>query len=266
VGVGAQSLSCGDCDCCLSGDENLCSQGLLGNGGTYNGHYLTGEKTYGGYADRWSGDGRFVFNIPVSMTNEMAATFLCAGVTTYAPLKRYNIGPGDRVGVIGLGGLGHFAVQWIKAMGAEAVVLSHSNRKIEDAIELGCDDYIVSHNVDAMRKNKSTMTHIICTSFANSFDWSLFLNLLKVNGRLILCAIPETPLSGIPPMLLSAKQLRISGTIIGSPRMIEDMLRFAARTHVQPWVNTYSMKDCPASVQAIRDGKPRYRIVLANDN
>ncbi|KAI9472327.1 MAG: chaperonin 10-like protein [Benjaminiella poitrasii] len=267
IGVGAQSWSCGECEDCLSGNENICPKGHLGTngGGTYNGRFPTGDNTYGGYANKWRGDHRFVFKIPCSMTNEMAACFFCAGVTTYAPLRRSRVKAGDRVGVIGIGGLGHFAIQWIRAMGAEVVALSHSDRKREDAMELGCDDYIVTHDVATMKKNANTLTHIICTSFANNFDWSLFLNLLKSDGEFIMVAIPETPLQGIPPLLLAGKQLKITGSIIGSPRMIEDMLQFAANTDVQPWINKYPMKDAPAAVQAVRDGKPRYRIVLENE-
>lgn len=198
------------------------------------------------------------------MTNEMAACFFCSGVTTYAPLRR-NIQPGDRVGVIGIGGLGHFAIQWIKAMGAEPVALSHSDRKREDAMELGCDEYIVTSDEDLMKSRASTLTHIICTSFANNFNWSLFLNLLKSNGKFIMVAIPETPLVDIPPFLLAGKQLTISGSIIGSPRMIEDMLRFAATTSVKPRINKYPMNQVNAAIQAVKDGKPRYRIVLENE-
>ncbi|CAO0797580.1 unnamed protein product [Mucor circinelloides] len=264
IGVGAQCDSCGECEDCRRGDENICKEGILSRGGTYNGNWKNGDKTYGGYANYWRGNHRFVFKIPCSMTNEMAACFFCSGVTTYAPLRR-NIQPGDRVGVIGIGGLGHFAIQWIKAMGAEPVALSHSDRKREDAMELGCDEYIVTSDEDLMKSRASTLTHIICTSFANNFNWSLFLNLLKSNGKFIMVAIPETPLVDIPPFLLAGKQLTISGSIIGSPRMIEDMLRFAATTSVKPWINKYPMNQVNAAIQAVKDGKPRYRIVLENE-
>lgn len=267
AGVGAQCDSCHECNDCLSGNENVCKDGLMGRGGTYNGYWKTGDKTYGGYADKWRGDYRFVFKIPCGLTNEMAASFFCAGVTTYAPLKTHRVQPGSRVGVIGIGGLGHFAIQWVKAMGAEAVALSHSDKKRNDAMELGADQYIVTTDKAELRKNANSLTHLLCTCFVSEgFDWSLYLDLLKNNGQFMMVAIPEKPLAKIPPLLLAGKQISVSGSIIGSPRMVEEMLQFAANTRVKPWINKYPMKDAPAAIQAMRDGKPRYRIILEQEN
>ncbi|KAF7732805.1 hypothetical protein EC973_000080 [Apophysomyces ossiformis] len=262
IGVGAQSGSCLECDTCKNGMENLCQNGIIG---TYNGRYPNGDKSFGGYADRWRGHQRFVFRVPDNMTNETAATFFCAGVTTYAPLKRYGVKPGDRVGVIGIGGLGHFAVQWAKAMGAQVVALSSSDRKREDAKALGCDDYVVTTDKEAMRKLKGSLTHIVCTSFGHDdFDWASYFRSMKENGHFIMVALPETPLNNIPAMLLAARQVSLVGSMIGSPAIIEDMLQFAANHDIKPWLNKYSMKDTPKAVQAMRDGKARYRIILEN--
>ncbi|KAG0168843.1 hypothetical protein DFQ28_004248 [Apophysomyces sp. BC1034] len=262
VGVGAQSGSCLECETCTNGMENLCRKGATG---TYNSRYPNGDKSFGGYADRWRGHQRFVFRVPDNMTNETAATFFCAGVTTYSPLKRYGVKPGDKVGVIGIGGLGHFAVQWAKAMGAQVVALSSSDRKREDAKALGCDDYVVTSDKEAMGKLKGTLTHIVCTSFGHDdFEWALYFQAMRENGHFIMVALPETPLNGIPAMLLAGRQIALVGSMIGSPSMIEDMLQFAANHDVKPWLNKYSMKDTPAAVQAMRDGKARYRIILEN--
>ncbi|KAI8329846.1 chaperonin 10-like protein [Chlamydoabsidia padenii] len=261
VGVGAQSYSCLECDSCKNGFENICEKGIIG---TYNSHWPNGDKTFGGYADKWRGDQHFVFKIPENMTNEMAATFFCAGVTTFAPLRRYNVKKGDRVGVIGIGGLGHFAVLWAAAMGAEVVALSHSESKRKDAKELGCTDFVVASNPDELAKHKDTLTHILCASYATDFDWSAYLPLLKHNGTFILVAAPESTLDGIPPFALLMKQIQLSGSIIGSPRQVEEMLEFAAEHNVRPWLNKYKMTDIAEAIQAFRDGKPRYRIVLEN--
>lgn len=139
------------------------------------------------------------------MTNEIAATFFCAGVTTFSPLRRYNVKKGDRVGVIGIGGLGHFAVLWAAAMGAEVVALSHSESKRKDAEALGCTDFVVTQNHDELKKHASTLTHIVCASYATDFDWATYLNLLVHNGTFILVAAPEAPLSGIPPFAILLK-------------------------------------------------------------
>lgn len=261
VGIGAQCGSCLECTNCKNGLENICEVKTVL---TYNDRWQNGDKTYGGYATKWRGHQRFVFRIPDEMPNDIAATFLCAGVTTYAPLKRYGVKPGDKVGVIGIGGLGHFAVQWAKAMGAQVVALSSSDRKREDAKALGCDDYVITSDKDALNKHAGTFTHIVCTNFSNKFDWPMYLRLIKANGYFIMVALPEEPLKGIPAGLLAVRQISLVGSFIGSPNDIEDMLKFAAATGVRPWINKYSMKDAPAAVQAMRDGKPRYRIVLEN--
>ncbi|KAI8098627.1 chaperonin 10-like protein [Halteromyces radiatus] len=259
IGVGAQSFSCLNCNNCKDGYENLCENGLIG---TYNGKWPNGDKTFGGYADKWRGHQHFVFKVPDHMTNEIAATFFCAGVTTYAPLKRYNVKKGDRVGVVGLGGLGHFGVLWAKALGAEVVVLSHSSRKKQDAFDLGCNEFAATDEEYA--KHRSSLTHILCTSYQQDFDWPKYLDLLKHNGTFILVAAPETALSGIPPFSLIFKQIQLSGSAIGSPAEIEEMLEFAEKHNVKPWINKYKMTDAPTAVQDFRNGKPRYRIVLEN--
>ncbi|KAF7721735.1 hypothetical protein EC973_004173 [Apophysomyces ossiformis] len=260
VGVGAQSGSCLECNRCKNGMENLCNKLV----GTYNHRYPNGDKTFGGYADRWRGHQRFVFRIPDEMTNETAATFLCAGITTYAPLKRYGVKPGDKVGVIGIGGLGHFAVLWAKAMGAHVVALSSSDRKREDAKALGCDDYVVTSDKEALSKLNGTLSHIVCTNFAlEDFDWMSHVQTMKENSHFILLAVPETPVA-VPAFALILRQVSLTGSAIGSPAEIEDMLQFAVKHNIKPWLNKYPMKEAPKAVQAVRDGNARYRILLEN--
>ncbi|KAL0089687.1 chaperonin 10-like protein [Phycomyces blakesleeanus] len=261
IGVGAQSGSCLECEYCKSGNENICHRQFIS---TYNGRWYNGDKTFGGYADKWRGHGRFVFKIPNNMSNEIAATFLCAGVTSYSPLKRFGVKPGDKVGIIGIGGLGHFGVQWAKAMGASVVALSHSDRKRADAKELGCDDYVVTSDKETMDTHNYTFTHILSTSFSNDFDWPRYINLLKPNGHFIIVGVPETPLTNIPALLLAYRQASIVGSAIGSPSMIEDMLKFAATHDVKPWISKYPMKDANEAVKDMREGKARYRFVLEN--
>ncbi|KAI9010507.1 chaperonin 10-like protein [Phycomyces nitens] len=261
IGVGAQSGSCLKCESCKKGEENLCTGGFVG---TYDSHWPNGDKSFGGYADKWRGHEHFVFKVPDNMSNELAATFFCAGVTTYSPLKRFGVKPGDKVGVIGIGGLGHFGVQWAKAMGATVVALSHSDRKRADCKELGCHDYIVTSKKEEMDAQKGTFTHILSTSFGREFDWGHYLGLLKPNGHFIIVGIPEVPLSGIPALVLAMRQVSIVGSAIGSPAVIEDMLQFAAAHGVKPWISKYPMKEANEAVKAMREGKARYRFVLEN--
>ncbi|KAH8552468.1 chaperonin 10-like protein [Umbelopsis sp. PMI_123] len=263
IGVGAQSGSCGECENCKSNQENICLN-IAKATYTYNSKWPNGDEAYGGYADKWRGSSRFVFKVPDNMSNEIAATFFCAGITTYAPLKRYNVTKGSKVGVIGIGGLGHFATQWAKAMGAEVIALSSSDRKREDAANLGCDEYVVTSNKDDMQKHFGTMTHIICTAYSSNFDWVSILSLLKTNGTFILVGLPESPLQGIPAGILAVKQITLCGSLIGSPSEIQEMLEFADKTGVRPWIQKYSMSDVNKAIADFREGKPRYRFVLEN--
>lgn len=169
AGVGAQSRSCHECEVCLDDQENMCQ---AYNVNTYNARWPeSGDKSYGGYADKWRGDYRFVFKVPDNMTSEIACTFFCAGITTYAPLKRSNIIPGKSVvGVMGIGGLGHYGIQFSKALGAKVVGISQSDRKRDVAFELGCDDYINDIDEESMAKYNTGLTHILCTGTSTGFQ------------------------------------------------------------------------------------------------
>jgi D-arabinose 1-dehydrogenase-like Zn-dependent alcohol dehydrogenase len=167
AGVGPIADSCGECKPCNSGISNICEAGPTG---TYNSKWRrNGETTYGGFADKWRGSSRFVVKIPDNVTNENACTMLCGGITSYAPLKRWNVGPGSVVGVMGIGGLGHFGVLFAKALGASVVAISHSEIKREVALELGADEYINSSDQDQLAKGKKTLTHILCTGCSSDF-------------------------------------------------------------------------------------------------
>ncbi|KAI7847690.1 chaperonin 10-like protein [Circinella umbellata] len=264
VGVGAQSGACLQCKFCKNHEENICQGGAVY---TYNSRWPNGDKALGGYANKWSGHQHFVFKLPENLSSEIACTFFCAGVTTYAPLKHHGVTKGSKVGVIGIGKEKfQLITQWAKAMGAEVVALSHSDRKREDAKKLGCDDYIALNEDSKFKEYNGKLTHILCTSFAEDFPWGKYLGLLEPNGKFLMVAIPHGMLHNIPPGLLVAKQTSIIGSAIGSPDDIREMLDFAAKTNVRPWIQKYPMKKAPEAVQAMRDGKARYRYVLCNQD
>lgn len=184
IGVGAQSGSCHRAECtpCSTGWENLCRTEFTG---TYNGIWPNGDKSYGGYADKWRGDCRFVFKIPDNLSNEVACTYFCAGVTTYGPLKRHNVNADSVVGVMGIGGLGHYGIMWAKAMGATVVGMSHNDKKREVATELGADDYIVTSDADDLARYKGKFSHILCTGTGQDFKCKFILFVYgKGPGRL----------------------------------------------------------------------------------
>ncbi|KAI8069066.1 chaperonin 10-like protein [Gilbertella persicaria] len=261
AGVGAQCGSCHECDHCKSGNENLCFRNMVT---TYNSKWENGDKTYGGYADKWRGDCRFAFKIPDHLSNEVAATFFCAGVTTYAPLKRANVNSESTVGIMGLGGLGHYGVLWAKAMGAKVVAISSGDHKREVAKELGCNDYINSRDPEDLKRYTKKFSHILCTGCSSDFEWSTYLALIRGNGYFLNVNAPRWKFPAISPFVLLMNQCFIHGSAIGSPAEIEDMLKFAEEKQIKPWLQKYSMKDVNKALEDFRAGKPRFRFVLEN--
>ncbi|CAO0801176.1 unnamed protein product [Mucor circinelloides] len=267
AGVGAQSGSCGECTHLLAPTT---ANGLAApqaavdmptNGGKYSIDVY--PYTYLIINPFNRGDYRFVIKVPDNLPSEVAATFYCGGVTTYAPLKRANVGPNSVVGILGVGGLGHYGVLFAKAMGAKVIGMSHSDAKAEVAKELGCDDFIVTSSDESMAKYKKQLTHILCTGTSRDFTWNRFFTLLKANGHFINVSAPgwDFPQVG---MELIIHQVNISGSMIGSPAEIVEMLEFAAEHNIRPWIKTYPMSKVNEAIQDFRDGKPRFRFVLEN--
>jgi D-arabinose 1-dehydrogenase-like Zn-dependent alcohol dehydrogenase len=242
--------------------ENLCSSHAVW---TFNDRYenATKDKTYGGFAEKWRGNKDFVVKIPEHLPSEIAASFLCGGVTTYAPLKRYNVGPGSKVGVLGMGGLGHYGVQWAKAMGAEVVAFDVVPEKAADAQKLGCDEFVLMQKEEQMEPHYNTLTHILATKVVNKC-WDQYFKLLKSNGVMMLCDIPEVPLSGMSAFVMCGKQLTLAGTFIGTPTDIQECLNFANEKGVRTWVNTFPIDQINEVFEFVREAKPRYRAVVMN--
>ncbi|KAL1841804.1 hypothetical protein VTJ49DRAFT_6557 [Mycothermus thermophilus] len=268
VGVGAQSDSClgrkGPCQACNSGLENYCP---IAHTGTYNGVYLNGGKSYGGYALYNRAPSHFVVKIPDAIPSAEAAPMLCGGVTTYAPLKHHGAGPGKTVGVVGLGGLGHFAILWAKALKADRVVaISRSSSKREDAFKLGADEYIATaEDENWAAKHASTLDIIICTVSSSPMPLTEYLTLLRFDGSLVQVGAPEDPLPSVPLFLILFKRLKITGSVIGSPDDIREMLQLAADQKIKPWIQEIPMKDANRAIVEMAAGKPRYRYVLVNE-
>lgn len=260
AGVGCQCESCHKCRKCLDKKENLCEKGAVLS---FNDHYYSGEKTYGGFADKWRGEKEFVFKIPEELSSVEASSILCGGITTFAPLKRYGVGPGSKVAVLGLGGLGHFATQFAKAMGAEVVAYDVVPGKAKDAKALGCDDYVLVQNPEEAKPHFNTFTHIVATKILNK-NWDEYFTMLTKGGVFIVCDIPEVPLSGINAFNMVGKQLTIAGTFIAPPSDIEEALALAAKKGIHTWANEFKMDQVNEAIQFVREGNPRYRAVLVN--
>ncbi|KAL2185701.1 alcohol dehydrogenase-like protein [Thermothelomyces heterothallicus CBS 203.75] len=268
VGVGAQSDSClgrkGDCELCSSNLENYCPHQTS----TYNSVYLNGGKSYGGYALYNRAPSHFVVKIPDAISSAHAAPMLCAGVTTYSPLKHHGVGPGKTVGIVGLGGLGHFGVMWAKALKADkVVVISRSSSKKEDALKLGADEFIATdEDPDWTKEHASTLDVILSTVSSTSMPLTDYLSLLRFDGTFVQLGAPDDGLPNLSQGPLIFKRIKITGSLIGSPQDLRDMLQLAVEQNVRPWIDEIPMKDANKAIVDMGAGKPRYRYVLVNES
>lgn len=262
VGVGAQAFSCLKCEDCKAGLEQHCGKMV----GTYNGKYPDGSFSMGGYADYARVPAHFTIKIPSGLKSEDAAPMMCGGITVYSPLKKNGAGPGKRVGIVGLGGLGHFGVLFAQALGCEKVVaISRRRNKEKDARAMGATDYIAtSEDEKWARKNAQSLDLIISTVSSPDMPLESYLRLLRTNGTFIQVGAPEDKLPRFGAYSLIQKGVKIGGSNIGSPKDIEEMLSFAVEKGVKPWIEQRSMKEANKSVVDMEDGKARYRYVLVN--
>ncbi|QRV87709.1 alcohol dehydrogenase [Ceratobasidium sp. AG-Ba] len=261
VGVGARVGSCGHCRSCLSGNENYCFKGV----DTYNSLYPDGTMSQGGYGTAIRANHQFVFPIPEGLKSEHAASMMCAGLTMYSPLVQNGAGPGKKVGIIGLGGLGHYGVLFAKALGAEVYVLSHSPRKEEDAKKLGADHFIVSSK-ENLKKLRGTLDLIISTvDVAEGFPLRDYMRALFIHGTFVNVGIPDAMLPQIGPFDIVGNGSRLAGSLIGSKKEATEMLKLAAEKNIQPWIQVIPMSKIKEAVEGMKAGKPKYRFVLEQD-
>ncbi|KAH8913861.1 GroES-like protein [Atractiella rhizophila] len=246
VGVGAQARACLECQYCTKGYPQYCEKGFHG---TYQGHFEDDSLAQGGYADYMRTKGAFAVKIPEKLSSEHAAPFLCAGIAVYSPLRRFEAGPGKKVGVIGIGGLGHLALQFSKAMGADTYALSSSNRKMADCVKMGIEGQdFRSPPLDHFRERNATR---LLVPPAATF------------GTFCIAGLPEEKLPSIMPHYFILG-ISLTGTQIGSPQKIREMLEFAAKTGVRPWIEVRGMKEIDQALKDVEVGKPRYRYVMKN--
>jgi alcohol dehydrogenase (NADP+) len=261
VGVGAQSECCEACRPCKTKQESNCAKFTM----TYNGKHLNGDKSQGGYAKTWRGPGAFAIPIPDGLKSEFAAPLMCGGVTVYNPLVSYGAGPGKRVGVVGIGGLGHFALLFAKAMNCDKVVaISRSSSKKTDALKLGADSFIATGEDPNWMSNNANSLDLIISTISGAFPLDQYLNLLDVNGTFVQLGAPDDPIPSFSPMGLIFKNLKIAGSLIGTRQHIRDMLELAKKTDLQAWVQVRPMEEANQVLVDFENGAPRYRYVLKN--
>lgn len=258
VAVGCMVDSCQQCDQCRKGEEQLCREG---NTGTYSGRdRLTREPTQGGYAKHLVVRQEFVLRVPATLDLAKVAPLLCAGITTYSPLRTWNVVPGSRVGVIGLGGLGHMAVKLAAGMGAKVTVMSRSPDKAADALALGAHQLLVSGDKEAMAKARSSFDLIIDTvPVKHGLD--PYVPLLDVDGTLVLVGqVGPMAEQSTVPMILGRR--RIAGSPIGGIRETQEMLDFCAEKNILPECEMIRMEQINHAFERMERSDVRYRFVI----
>lgn len=247
VGVGWQSGSCFDCPSCIEGEETVCSKKIR-----------TCVEKYGGFADFVVADSRFVYPIPESLSSETAAPLLCAGITVYSPLRTYHVQAPSSVAVLGIGGLGHLALQFAKAFGCSVSAISSSPEKEAEARKLGADRFFTLSSLPP----PGTFDFILSTVHAD-LDWNLMIQLLKPKGSLCFVGIPQSHIH-FPIRLLISGNKRVVGSGTGSRALMQEMLSFAARHQIKAQVELFPMAEINTAINKIKNNKIRYKAVLFN--
>jgi uncharacterized zinc-type alcohol dehydrogenase-like protein len=251
VGLGWQSNSCGRCEWCMRGMENLCPEAEA-----------TCVHRNGGYAERVRGNDRFVVPIPDALPSEQAAPLLCGGITVYNPLRLHGVNPASRVGIVGVGGLGHIAIQFARAFGAEVTAFSTSAGKEPEARALGAHHFVHSRESKALKEVAGSLDFILSTINADQ-DWGTYVQALRPTGMLCFVGVPPSPVS-VHAFPLISGQRAISGNPTGSPYRLREMLDVAARHGVKATTELFPMSKANEAIEKVKKGKVRYRAVLAN--
>jgi alcohol dehydrogenase (NADP+) len=258
VGVGCLVDSCRDCDYCRAGLEQYCSNGMVL---TYSAYERDGKTiTYGGYSNQVVVDENFVLKVSDKLPLDGVAPLLCAGITTYSPLKTWKVGAGHKVGVLGLGGLGHMAVKFAAAFGAEVTVLSRSPNKEPDARRLGAYRFLQTTQEDQVKAGASYFDFIIDT-VASRHDYNLPVNMLKTDGTLICVGAPPEPIE-LQAFPLLFKRRRVAGSLIGGIPETQEMLDYCAAKNITADIELISMKDINAAYLRMEKSDVKYRFVI----
>jgi uncharacterized zinc-type alcohol dehydrogenase-like protein len=257
VGVGCIVDSCRECDNCRAGQEQHCTKGMIA---TYNAIGRDGDPTHGGYSEKVVVDENYVVRIPDGLSLDAAAPLLCAGITTYAPLKQWGAGPGKKVAVIGLGGLGHVAVKIAHALGAEVTVLSQSLRKKDDGLKLGADHYYATSDPKTFEQLAGSFDLILSTVSA-PLDLSAYLSLLKTGGALVNVGVPEEPVAFHPFALIGGNKI-LAGSMIGGIPETQEMLDFCAEHGIGAEVERIAASEINEAYGRLTAGDVRYRFVI----
>ncbi|GAB3835404.1 NAD(P)-dependent alcohol dehydrogenase [Hymenobacter jeollabukensis] len=257
AGVGCMVDSCQVCENCRAGEEQYCVEG---NTQTYNNLGRDGQPTYGGYSTTIVVREEFVVSVPENLDLAAVAPLLCAGITTYSPLKYWGVGQGHKLAVVGLGGLGHMGVKWGVAFGADVTVLSTSPSKEADAKALGAHHFVVTKDEEQLKAVQGSFDYILDTVAADH-DLPMYLSLLKTNGTHILVGAPPKPLE-VPAFALIPGRKSVSGSTIGGIQETQEMLDFAAEHNIVSDIELINIQDITQAYERMVKGDVRYRFVI----
>lgn len=257
AGVGCFVDSCRECANCKEGVEQYCENGM---NATYNSHEKDGTPTYGGYSTHIVVDEKYTLKVSEKLPLEGVAPLLCAGITTYSPLRYVGVKKGDKVAVVGLGGLGHMAVKFAAAFGAEVTMLSGSPSKEADAKKLGATNFVLTSDSEAMKKHANTFDYILNTISA-THDYDTYLNLLRTNGTMIIVGIPPKP-SQVPATTLIMKRKSIIGSLIGGIKETQEMLDFCAEYNIVSEVEVIDASYINEAYERMMKSDVKYRFVI----
>lgn len=261
VGVGAQVWACLECNLCKDKNENYCPRMV----DTYNATYEDGSVAHGGFASHIRAHEYFTFKIPDALETNVVAPLLCAGVTTYSPLVRAGVGPGKKVGIVGIGGLGHIAVQFAAALGAETWAITHSPSKEEDCRKLGATGVIVTNTEDWAKPHAASFDFILSAAdAAHEFDLPTYFSLLKPGSDFHMVGLGDKELPQLAPQVFASGAPKLTGSHLGNHQEMDALLKLAAEKGVKPWVETLDISEegCKEAVERLAENKVRYRFTL----
>jgi uncharacterized zinc-type alcohol dehydrogenase-like protein len=258
AGVGCMVDSCRECQSCREGEEQYCDRGetVL----TYNSRFKDGTPTYGGYSNQIVVDEAFALKVSPKLNLPAVAPLLCAGITTWSPLKYWSIGEGQRVGVVGLGGLGHMALKFARAFGAHVTQFTTSPGKEQDAIRLGAHEVVLSRDPEALKKLAGSF-HFIIDTVSAPHDLNVYLSLLHRNGNMVLVGAPEKP-SPVAAFSLIAKRRSLAGSGIGGIRETQEMLDYCAKHNIVSDIELTPIQKINEAYERVLRNDVKYRFVI----
>jgi uncharacterized zinc-type alcohol dehydrogenase-like protein len=257
AGIGCFVDSCRECGQCKEGLEQYCAVGAVW---TYNAKEKDGTPTMGGYSDKIVADENYVLHIPENLPLDASAPLLCAGITLYSPLKHWHAGPGKKVAIVGMGGLGHMGVKFAHAMGAEVTVLSQSLRKQEDGKRLGADHFYATSDPETFKKLDRSFDLIINT-VSGEMDWNQYLSLLKVDGSMVVVGVPEKP-NAVASFSLILGRRSLAGSAIGGIAETQEMLDFCGKNNIISDIELIPIQKVNEAYERVLKSDVRYRFVI----